>query len=1165
MAMRLFSAVWHPRLRGQRRSDSETASSPRPRTWQADPSRRIALGGMLIIAIIAATAWLLLVNLRNEQIAQTENDIEGMTAVIAEQVERNFRSIELIQNAVADRVLARSVKSPDEFRQELSQHDLHQTLKDQIATQPHVAAVIITDTQGNLINSSRQWPAQGASLISNEIAEAFSNNPALVHFFGQVVRGARKGQWVLPFARRITSADGTYLGAVTGIVFTRYYEEYFKAISNTRDRSVTLFKQDAAPVVRYPFDENILSLSFGQRAIFKDVLDHRSAGTVQETSIFDGRMLLISGRKLSRYPLSIVVTRGIESVMTSWRYAVLYIAAAAIAIALLIGGIVVLVTRQIRRDLQTQNARLDAALNNMSQGLTMFDASARLIVCNDRYQEMYKLTAEAVKSGTELIELLRERAAAGTCFKSYLENKEGYLESLHTRVGARTDYSYINELTDGRTIAVVHRPMPDGGWVATHEDITAARRREDSFRLLFEDNPMPMWVHDAEGTQFLAVNAAAVQHYGYSHAEFMKLTPFDLVFAEDRPILRSRIRDPGLPAHERLIRHCKADGTVIDVSIYFRMMDYEGSRATLVAIQDITSRKAAEDQLRRTQSFLDAIVENVPAPILVKEVEAGSVNQWRYTLINRATEEFLGISRDYVLGKTPAQLFPNEQASYIADVNTESLASGETAHRPDHPVDTFLNGRRLCTSRTASVRDQNNNPLYVLTVLEDVTERRRAEQGISRMAHHDALTDLPNRMAFNDAIEAAIITARGTGESFALLSLDLDGFKDANDTYGHSVGDALLREVAQRLLAAAGSAFVARIGGDEFTVIVRGGPQPETAATLAERLIACIGHDVKIEDRKVSVGATIGGAIYPADGNDAKTLLINADVALYRAKAAARGSVVFYDASMGEQLRERRALQEELRAALAGNELYLHYQPQFTMAGKAVGFEALVRWNSRKRGLISPAQFIPLAEESGLIGPLGDYVLRQACREAATWTAPLTIAVNVSPVQFRTGDLPQRVHAILLETGLAPARLELEVTENVLIDDFSRAISILARLKALGVRIALDDFGSGYSSLSYLHSFSFDKIKIDRTFIGDLEINRHSKAIVRAVTDLGHSLNVPILAEGVETPAQHALLQSSGCDEVQGYLTGRPALIGDYRHLTNGDDEQVPRQHAARH
>ena len=277
--------------------------------------------------------------------------------------------------------------------------------------------------------------------------------------------------------------------------------------------------------------------------------------------------------------------------------------------------------------------------------------------------------------------------------------------------------------------------------------------------------------------------------------------------------------------------------------------------------------------------------------------------------------------------------------------------------------------------------------------------------------------------------------------------------------------------------------------------------------------------------------------------------MVNADTALYRAKAEARGSALFFEADMSARLGESLALQNDLRSAAARDELLLHYQPQVRMSGETIGFEALLRWQCSTRGMVSPATFIPIAEESGLIVPIGEWVLREACREAAPWPLPLTVAVNVSPVQFHNGDLPNLVHSILLETGLAAARLELEVTEGVLIDDFPRAVSILRRLKALGVQIALDDFGTGYSSLSYLHSFAFDRIKIDRAFIGDLDHSRHSMVIVRAVIGLGHSLDVPILAEGVETEIQHAILVQEGCDAMQGYLTGRPQPIANYAKL----------------
>ncbi len=295
---------------------------------------------------------------------------------------------------------------------------------------------------------------------------------------------------------------------------------------------------------------------------------------------------------------------------------------------------------------------------------------------------------------------------------------------------------------------------------------------------------------------------------------------------------------------------------------------------------------------------------------------------------------------------------------------------------------------------------------------------------------------------------------------------------------------------------------------------------------------------------------SIGVATFPADGRDAKALIANADAALYEAKSEVRGSVRFFEAKLGSRLRERRELQIDLRAALDRGDLHLHYQPQHTIGlDKVTGFEALVRWQCPKRGMVPPATFISVAEQSSLIIPLGEWILREACREAASWEKPLKVGVNISPVQFHHGDLPNLVHSVLLETGLKPERLELEITEGVLIDDFSRAVSILRKLRSLGIHVALDDFGSGYSSLSYLHAFPFEKIKIDRTFIGDLEHNHHSTAIVRAIITLCHSLNIPVLAEGVETETQLAFLAQEGCDEVQGYFTGRPFPIDAYAEL----------------
>ena len=346
------------------------------------------------------------------------------------------------------------------------------------------------------------------------------------------------------------------------------------------------------------------------------------------------------------------------------------------------------------------------------------------------------------------------------------------------------------------------------------------------------------------------------------------------------------------------------------------------------------------------------------------------------------------------------------------------------------------------------------------------------------------------------------------------------------------------------------TAFFARLGGDEFAVITSPGSQPAAAEALAERLAAALDCEIEINGNILHVGLTIGVGIYPQDGIDAATLVANTDAALFRAKSEMRGSIRFFEISMDKQLREKRALQQDLRSAITRDELALHYQPQARINGDVTGFEALMRWHHPRHGVVAPSTFIPLAEESGHILGLGEWILRTACREAASWQRPLRIAINLSPVQFQHGDLPRLVHQILLESGLSPSRLELEITEGVLIGDFTRAVSILRRLKALGVRIAMDDFGTGYSSLSYLQSFPFDKIKIDEAFVANLSHSQQASTIIRAVIALGRGLNLPVLAEGVETEEQLRFLANEQCSEIQGYFVGRPKPIEEYAEIT---------------
>ena len=810
------------------------------------------------------------------------------------------------------------------------------------------------------------------------------------------------------------------------------------------------------------------------------------------------------------------------------------------------------ITEQVaaKRLIEDQKMHLDAAISNMPQGLCMFDKEQRLIVCNRQYADLYKLSDELSKPGTPLRSILRHWAQA-ICGPDELE---AYVEDRLGKVGQGNDYQIVNRLPDGRYIAVVHQSMPGGGWVSTHEDVTDAKRREESFRLLFENSPMPMWVMDRRSLRFLAVNDAVLARYGYSREQFMAMTVPDMRAPEERAAFAEYLRSlPDIQLDARVGKHRKADGTEIDVEVYSRVLTYNGQAARITVVHDVTEAKHAADELSRTKKFLDTVIEHVPLPIVVRDVSAvgNDARDARFYLFNRAYEELTGDARDSLIGKTVDQLYPADRAALIINADNEAMRSGHVIEVQEHAIQTARNGTRLVTGKKTVIRNVDGKPQYLLTVLDDVTERRQAQQRIAYLAHNDSLTDLPNRATFVEYLDTTLVDAAGSGEPFAILCVDLDHFKEANDIYGHLIGDRLLREAARRLYAAARGQFLARVGGDEFTLVLTHGAQPEGALALGERLLAAFKPAFDIDGQQMQIGLTIGGAIYPADGDSATILIANADAALYRAKAEARGSLRLFDARLGAQLHERRDLQADLQGAIARDEFFLHYQPQLKVStGEITGFESLVRWQCPKRGLVPPGSFISIAEETGLIGPLGDWILREACREAASWPTPLKVAVNISPVQFHAGDLAAQVHMVLLETGLAPHRLELEITEGVLIDDLQRAIAILRKLKSLGVGIAMDDFGKGYSSLSYLHSFGFDKIKIDRSFIGDLEQNHHSMAIVRAIITLGHSLDVPVLAEGVETESQRLFLEREGCDDVQGYLTGRPLPIEAYAAAT---------------
>ena len=475
-------------------------------------------------------------------------------------------------------------------------------------------------------------------------------------------------------------------------------------------------------------------------------------------------------------------------------------------------------------------------------------------------------------------------------------------------------------------------------------------------------------------------------------------------------------------------------------------------------------------------------------------------------------------------------------------IDGESYFADRTRNRTTLTSETELQDGRICVA----VRQPMEGGGWV-SVHRDVTEERMNERKIAHLAHNDVLTGLPNRVRLHEQISASLNGLRRDDDCVAILCLDLDHFKNVNDTLGHPIGDRLLQAVAGRLLECLREGdLVARTGGDEFAIVQSGASQPRSASALAERLIEVMHAPFDLGEHQVVIGTTIGIALAPQDGNTADELLKNADLALYRSKSIGRGSFSFFAAEMDARAQMRRLLELDLRKAVATGEFEMFYQPIVNLKENQIGgFEALIRWNHPTRGRVPPNEFIPLAEETGLIIQIGEWAIRQACKEARNWKGNLRVAVNVSPIQFRSQKLVSSVVSALADSGLTPNLLELEITEAVLLQNSEATLSTLHSLRALGVRISMDDFGTGYSSLAYLRSFPFDKIKIDQSFIKDLIRDPESIAIIRAVTGLGTSFGIVTTAEGVETQDQLDQMRAEGCTEVQGFFFGRPTPAGE--------------------
>ncbi len=815
---------------------------------------------------------------------------------------------------------------------------------------------------------------------------------------------------------------------------------------------------------------------------------------------------------------------------------------------------------RLSSDLGETSRLLRTTLENMDQGLILYGPDRRVRLHNRRAREILDLPEDVLRDGNAYSVINAYQVARG----EYRSCPGPLMSALETGALESLPDEYERRRPNGRSLEVRTVPLAGSGHMRTYTDTTRhreseriVRESEARYRVL-ADAASDMIVRCTADGQCTYVSPASQDLLGYAPGEIQvlpvstSLHPDDWQRAMDfRSDLQAGRIERGRVAYR--LRH--RDGRWIWVESRSRLVrDAAGRPAeTISAVRDIGERVAAEEALRDSEERLTLALDS------------GSDGLWDWCVAADAVT----CSRHWfgMLGYADGEIAVDRR-SWRGLVHPDDVAGalrllvahlrGET---PLYECEYRLRKKdggylwALVRGRVVA-RDSRGRAQRMVGTHIDIDRRKVAEQQIAHLAAHDALTGLPNRALFRDRLDHEFASVRRRGGDFAVLACDLDRFKEVNDTLGHPAGDALLRVIADRLRAVVREGdTVARLGGDEFALVLAHHDGARSVGLVAQRIIDAVGRPVELDGHLTQVGVSIGIALGSLDspggpgghpcGVGADALFKNADIALYRAKGSGRNTYSFYEPGMDAEVVRRNLLERDLRAALHQGGITLHYQPVVRLADEVTGgFEALMRWQHPTRGLIPPGDFIPLAEETGLIVPLGAFALREACREAAGWPDGLRVAVNVSAMQFRQPGLEQAVLGALAAAGLAADRLELEITESVLMQDSEAVIACLHRLRGLGVRIALDDFGTGYSSLSYLRRFPFDKIKIDRAFVRDIA-ELDTAAIVRAIVGIGEQLGTAITAEGVETPEQLAAVRRAGCTEAQGFLYSRPLTAAD--------------------
>jgi diguanylate cyclase (GGDEF)-like protein len=878
---------------------------------QHNPLNLLILGGVLLIAAIAIGTSFTIVSFRQRALLNSERELQNTVLLLARHFDRELGNHDAIQNDFARRVQEAGIRTPEAFDRKMSGEDAHNALQTFVGASPETVRLNVFDANGQLINSSVVWPVPAINIADRDYFRQLKADPQSPDVIIATIRSRFAEGWTTLMVRRITGADGTFLGVVSRGMSPANFETFFESLSLGEGSAISMTHRDGTMLARHPHIEAMIGQNLSTAPV-QQLLRGSDSGTTRLHSPIDGEYRLASARALTGFPLSIIATMKVSTALADWREQTRFLIAAAALSALVIALTLFLIVRKLaaqhhnsERRLAIEKERLDTAINNMAQGLLLYDKDSRVVLRNQRYLDLFNLSPEIVQPGMHFRELIAYRKSIG----SFKGDVDAFCYNVMRHVKLNQVSHNVVETNDGRSIETMIQPLKNGGWVATQED---------------------------------------------------------------------------------------------------------------------------------------------------------------------------------------------------------------------------------------------------------VTERRSAERQIAHLAHYDALTGLPNRMLFRERLERELERIK-RGEQLAMLYIDIDEFKSVNDSLGHPVGDELLKAVACRLRSCVRETdFVARLGGDEFAIVQTGIGQPSDVMELVKRIYDTIREPYECLGHHVTTDASIGIALAPHDGSDLDQLLKSADLAMYGAKADGRRTYRFFEAEMDARVKARRTLELDMRQAIVDGAFEIHYQPVVNLRrNEIVGCEALLRWRHPVRGMISPADFIPIAEETGLICEIGDWVLATACAEAMNWPPNIRLAVNVSPVQFRSHAFSLKVANTLATTGLAASRLELEITEAVLIRDDDAALTLLQHLRNIGVRIALDDFGTGYSSLSYLRRFPFDKIKIDRCFVDGIEEADGSSAIVQAVINIANAQNMTTTAEGIETEPQREMLRDLGCTEMQGFLFSRPLPVEHIRTLLLGETAKV--------